>query len=61
MYHQLPGGDSIDVGVHTLTDLVATVFGAPVPAPVVIPHPTPDRPPRRSRALPAAPIMKLTS
>jgi hypothetical protein len=37
MYHQLPGGDSIERGVHTLTDLVATVFGAPVPAPVVIP------------------------
>jgi beta-lactamase class A len=39
MYHQLPGGDSIQEGVHTLTDLVATVFGAPVPAPVVIPPP----------------------
>jgi hypothetical protein len=39
MYHQLPGGDSIDEGVHTLTDLVATVFGAPVPAPVVVPPP----------------------
>jgi hypothetical protein len=37
MYHQFPGGDSIDRGVHTLTDLIATVFGAPVPAPVVIP------------------------
>jgi len=34
MYHQPPGGDSIDKGVHVLTDLVATVFGAPVPAPV---------------------------
>jgi hypothetical protein len=39
MYHQLPGGDSIDEGVQTLTDLVATVFGAPVPAPVVLPPP----------------------
>jgi hypothetical protein len=39
MYHQLPGGDSLDEGVHTLTDLIATVFGAPVPAPVVIPPP----------------------
>jgi hypothetical protein len=37
MYHQLPGGDSIGEGVHTLTDLVATVFGAPVPAPATIP------------------------
>ena len=37
MYHQLPGGDTIDEGVHTLTDLVATVFGAPVPAPAVVP------------------------
>jgi hypothetical protein len=37
MYHQLPGGDTIDHGVHVLTDLVATIFGAPVPAPVVIP------------------------
>lgn len=34
MYHQPPGGDSIDQGVHVLTDLVATVFGAPVPFPV---------------------------
>jgi hypothetical protein len=37
MYHQLPGGDSISEGVHTLTNLVATVFGAPVPAPATIP------------------------
>jgi len=37
MYHQLPGGDTIDHGVHVLSDLVATVFGAPVPAPVVVP------------------------
>jgi hypothetical protein len=34
MYHQPPGGDSIGKGVHVLTDLVATAFGAPVPAPV---------------------------
>lgn len=39
MYHQNPGGDTIDRGVHLLTDLIATVFGAPVPAPVVIPPP----------------------
>ncbi len=37
MYHQFPGGDTIEHGVHVLTDLVATVFGAPVPAPVTIP------------------------
>ena len=38
MYDQPTGGDTIDAGVHTLTDLVATVFGAPVPAPAVIPE-----------------------
>ncbi len=38
MYDQVPGGDSIDAGVHVLTDLVATVFGAPVPAPAVVPQ-----------------------
>ena len=37
MYHQLPGGDTIDHGVQVLSDLVATVFGAPVPAPIVVP------------------------
>jgi hypothetical protein len=37
MYHQPPSGGSIDRGVHLLTDMVATVFGAPVPAPVTIP------------------------
>jgi hypothetical protein len=37
MYHQPPRGGSIERGVHVLTDLVATVFGAPVPAPAVIP------------------------
>jgi len=37
MYHQPPGSGTIERGVHALTDLVATVFGAPVPAPVVIP------------------------
>ncbi len=39
MYHQLPGGDTIDHGVHVVTDLVATVFNAPTPAPAVIPPP----------------------
>jgi hypothetical protein len=38
MYDQIPGQDTIDQGVHVLTDLVATVFGAPVPAPAVIPQ-----------------------
>ena len=38
MYDQPTGGDTIEAGVHTLTDLVATVFGAPVPAPAVIPE-----------------------
>jgi hypothetical protein len=37
MYHQPPVTGSIDHGVHALTDLVATIFGAPVPAPAVIP------------------------
>ena len=39
MYYQQPGGDSLDHGVHVLTDLVATIFGAAVPAPAVIPPP----------------------
>ena len=38
MYHQRPGGDSIERGVQVLTDLAALTFGAPVPAPVVIPR-----------------------
>jgi beta-lactamase class A len=37
MYHQPPRGGTIARGVHVLTDLVATVFGAPVPAPAVVP------------------------
>lgn len=37
MYDQPPGGDSIGRGVHVLTDLVATIFGAPVPAPAIVP------------------------
>lgn len=39
MYYQPPGGDSIEQGVHLLTDLVATIFGNPVPAPAVVPPP----------------------
>ena len=38
MYHQPPRGGRIDRGVHALTDLVALVFGAPVPAPAVVPR-----------------------
>jgi hypothetical protein len=37
MYHQPPDGGSLARGVHGLTDLVATVFGQPVPAPAVVP------------------------
>jgi hypothetical protein len=37
MYHQLPGGDTIKRGVQVVTDLVALVFGQPVPAPITIP------------------------
>jgi hypothetical protein len=38
--YQLPPGPGIDVGVHAVSDLVATVFGAPTPAPVTIPDPS---------------------
>jgi hypothetical protein len=36
MYDQPPEG-TIDIGVHVLTDLVAILFAAPVPAPAVVP------------------------
>jgi hypothetical protein len=39
MYH-LPPGSTVDAGVHAVSDLVATVFGAPVPAPVTVPDPS---------------------
>jgi hypothetical protein len=39
MYH-LPPGSTIDAGVHAVSDLVATVFGAPTPAPVTVPDPS---------------------
>jgi hypothetical protein len=39
MYH-LPPGSTIDAGVHAVSDLIATVFGAPVPAPVTVPDPS---------------------
>lgn len=38
--YQLPSGPGIDVGVHTVSDLIATVFGAPTPAPVTVPDPS---------------------
>lgn len=38
-YHLLPGA-GIGTGVHTVSDLVATVFGAPTPAPVTVPDPS---------------------
>jgi hypothetical protein len=39
MYHLPPGSGTIDAGVHAVSDLVATVFGAPAPAPVTVPDP----------------------
>jgi hypothetical protein len=38
--YQLPPGPGIDVGVHAVSDLVATVFGAQTPAPVTVPDPS---------------------
>jgi len=38
MYHVPPGG-TIDDGVHAVSDLVATIFGAPTPARVTVPDP----------------------
>jgi hypothetical protein len=39
LYDQPPGDlASVEIGVHLLTDLVATIFGAPVPAPAVVPE-----------------------
>lgn len=35
--HDLPPGAGIATGVHAVSDVVATVFGAPVPAPVTVP------------------------
>lgn len=39
MYQLLPGATIYD-GVHTVSDIVATVFGAPVPATVTVPDPS---------------------
>ena len=38
--YQLPPGPGIDVGVHLVSDLVATVFGAATPARVTVPDPS---------------------
>ena len=38
--YQLPPGPGIDAGVHLVSDLVATVFGAATPARVTIPDPS---------------------
>ncbi|MGC9668807.1 serine hydrolase [Planosporangium sp. 12N6] len=40
MYHLPPGNGTIDAGVHAVSDAVATVFGAPTPAPVTVPDPS---------------------
>ncbi|GAA1786439.1 hypothetical protein GCM10009682_05680 [Luedemannella flava] len=37
MYHLPPGTGTIAQGVHAVSDLVATVFGQPTPAPAVVP------------------------
>jgi hypothetical protein len=33
-------GEGISAGVHAVSDVVATVFGAPIPAPVTVPDPS---------------------
>ncbi len=43
MYDVPAAGGSIDAGVHAVSDLVATVFGAPVPAAVTVPDPSTGR------------------
>jgi hypothetical protein len=40
MYHLPPGSGTIGAGVHSVSDLVATVFGAAVPARVTVPDPS---------------------
>jgi hypothetical protein len=39
MYHLPPSTGTLSGGVHAVSDLVATVFGQPVPAPIVVPPP----------------------
>lgn len=41
--YQLPPEKTIEAGVHTVSDLVATVFGAPTPARVTVPDPSTGR------------------
>lgn len=36
MYSMPPGQDSLDRGVHTVSDIAAALFGAATPAPVVV-------------------------
>ncbi len=36
---QMPSPGSLDGGVHTVSDVVALLFGQPVPAPVTVPEP----------------------
>ncbi|MBV9141516.1 MAG: tat pathway signal sequence [Pseudonocardiales bacterium] len=38
MYQVAPSG-TLDAGVHTVSDVVALLFGAPIPAPVTVPAP----------------------
>jgi hypothetical protein len=40
MYRLPPGSGTIGAGVHAVSDLVATVFGSPVPAKVTVPDPS---------------------
>ena len=40
MYDLPAVGGSIDLGVHSVSDAVATAFGAPVPASVTVPDPS---------------------
>lgn len=40
MYHLLPGSGTIYAGCHADSDLVATVFGARVPAKITVPDPS---------------------
>ncbi len=40
MYQLLPGSGTVSAGTHAVSDLIATVFGAPVPAPITVPDPS---------------------
>jgi hypothetical protein len=39
--YDLPAGAKIDTGVHAVSDVIATLFGAPTPAPVKVPPAAP--------------------